>query len=253
MRNITYDTVLGYFAQDDVLATGLPALYRYLQDGNTKYKVFFFGRHGEGFHNVGLAKYQRPAWPEYWARLNGDGEIVWGPDPELTAIGISQAVTVNDEWKAEFPFGIPLPEKLYTSPLTRAMKTCEVTFEGILPDDKRRAVVVENCRERHGLHTCDKRRTKSYIQQAFPLFDVEPGLTEHDTLWDEHSREEMTGPAERAKKVLDHIFENDNETFVSVTAHILIIHGFLQCVGRALYEIPTGGVLPVIVKAVHSS
>jgi hypothetical protein len=64
-------------------------------------------------------------------------------DPELTCIGLEQAAAANNAWKTELAFGIPLPEKFYTSPLTRAIKTCEVTFNGILSDDNRRTVVVE--------------------------------------------------------------------------------------------------------------
>ncbi|KAF9459983.1 phosphoglycerate mutase-like protein [Collybia nuda] len=264
MGNLTYDTVSGCFVQDDGLATGVPAIpprfgliddsperwtrfvahidqLKNTSDSNTKHKVIFFGRHGEGFHNVAIDKYQHQAWIHYWAKLDGDGEIVWGPDPELTAIGVGQAISAHEAWKAELPFGIPHPEKFYTSPLTRAMKTCEITFDGILPDDKRRAIVIENCREHNGAYTCDKRRTKSYIQQMFPLFDVEPDFSEEDTLWDENVREAKKHLTERARKVLDYIFENDEETFISITAHIGIIRSFWECLGRSPYELPTGG------------
>ncbi|KAF9459985.1 histidine phosphatase superfamily [Collybia nuda] len=268
MGTFNYETIPGYFAQDRGSAVGIPAVrlisktikiparFGLLDDSqdrwtrfvthieelnktpdrNTKYKVIFFGRHGEGFHNVGEAKYGTKAWDDYWSKLNGDGKLVWGPDPELTATGIRQAVTAQEAWEIELTFGIPLPEKLYTSPLTRAMKTCEVTFNGVLPDDKRRAVVVENCREENGVHTCDKRRTKGYIRENFPSFDIEPGFTEDDTLWDQHTRETKASLAQRAGKVLDIIFENDQEV-----SHGGIINGFLKCLGRLPYALPTGG------------
>jgi phosphohistidine phosphatase SixA len=61
-------------------------------------------------------------------------------DPELTSIGKDQAVVARNEWNAELPFGIALPQKLYCSPLTRAMQTCEITFQEI---NTRRVIVVE--------------------------------------------------------------------------------------------------------------
>lgn len=44
-------------------------------DVGTAYKVFFVGRHGEGWHNVGEKKYGTEAWDNYWSMLEGDGEI----------------------------------------------------------------------------------------------------------------------------------------------------------------------------------
>jgi hypothetical protein len=99
--------------------------------------------------------------------LNGDGVIIWGrqsillplltihelkipphfnlADPELTSIGKRQAREVHKAWEAELAANIPLPQKLYCSPLTRAMTTNQITFDGILTDENRRTVVVEVC------------------------------------------------------------------------------------------------------------
>ncbi|KAH0840201.1 hypothetical protein J3R83DRAFT_1202 [Lanmaoa asiatica] len=128
-----------------------------------KFKVFFLGRHGEGYHNVGEAKYGPKvgcrtsgsnlsfddaydifkAWCEYWAKLNGDGEIVWGPDPQLTPLGVQQAQEAHDAWEREHRFGIPLPEKLYTSPLTRAIRTNQMTFDDTLLPSGPKTIIVE--------------------------------------------------------------------------------------------------------------
>lgn len=69
---------------------------------------------------------------------------VWcGPaDPRLTAVGEGQAVTIREAWSVEKTAGIPLPEKLYCSPLNRALKTCELMFEGITPHD-RKVLIIE--------------------------------------------------------------------------------------------------------------
>lgn len=67
-------------------------------------------------------------------------------DPELTPIGINQAVEAKRGWEAELPFRITLPDRLYSSPLTRAMDTLRITFEGMVlgdVEDKRTVVVLE--------------------------------------------------------------------------------------------------------------
>ncbi|KAJ7577526.1 histidine phosphatase superfamily [Mycena floridula] len=224
------------------------------QEEKSIYKLIFFGRHGEGFHNVAEAKYGTKAWDEYWAMLDTDGELIWGPDPLLTALGESQARAVNTVWKTEVQDGMPLPEKLYCSPLTRAMHTNQLTFEGL---DVGKTVVLENCREDIGDHTCDKRRSKSYIQASFPEFIIEDGFTEEDILWPGNgsggeTREEI---CRRATSVLDRIFGrseplfSDNATYISITAHGGIINGFMYALHCGKYPLPTGGVLPILIKA----
>jgi broad specificity phosphatase PhoE len=85
----------------------------------------------------------------HWAKLNGDGKMTWGrksaieppnwtitdmelADPLLTEIGLKQAKVVNTAWKEQINNGMPLPESLYSSPLTRAAHTALLTFDDIL-------------------------------------------------------------------------------------------------------------------------
>lgn len=72
-------------------------------------------------------------------------------------------------------------------------------------------------REEYGEHTCDKRKTRTYITDRFvkentSRFEIEEGFTEEDELWkaDEHETKEHV--AERAKLILDRIFDRDPET-----------------------------------------
>ncbi|KAF9034323.1 phosphoglycerate mutase [Panaeolus papilionaceus] len=211
-------------------------------------KFFLLSRHGQGYHNVAESKYGTEAWDDYWSKLNGDGEIVWGPDPQLTPLGISQAEDIQRVMLQESKEGLEKPQKRYCSPLTRAMHTCRTMYGGVFPNASA-VMVLENCREENGVHTCDKRNTRSYIASAFPSFEIEAGLTEQDELWDADVRETKAQVAERAGRVLDWVFENDrNETFISITAHGGWINGFLTAVGRKTIPLPTGGVLPVVVK-----
>jgi len=150
-----YTYVPGFFAQDDPNADpnaigALPDRFGLLDSSpghwekfehditnlglkggpNDSIKVFFLGRHGEGFHNLVEAKYGMQARND-WSKLDGDGTLVWGPDALLTPTGIQQAEDVHNKWLCEIPSGIPVPTVFYSSPLTRAARTLEVTWAGI--------------------------------------------------------------------------------------------------------------------------
>jgi len=213
-----------------------------------QFKVFFLGRHGEGFHNVAESKYGSQAWCKHWAKLDGDGEIVWGPDPQLTPLGEQQARHAHTAWEKERVFGIPLPEKLYTSPLTRAIRTNQVTFDNTLLPSGPKTIIVENMRERNGVHTCDRRRTRSEIHNTFPEYDFEDGFTERDELWKPDYRETYDDIDRRARYVLDMIFHQDAQHYISITAHGGFIGGFLRMCRHRPWSLPTGGIIPVVVK-----
>ncbi|KAI0271537.1 histidine phosphatase superfamily [Gloeopeniophorella convolvens] len=226
-----YEIVPGFFIQDDPSAVSTvigptPEFFGLISKSwpdfadeinklnansseSVSYKVFFLGRHGEGYHNVAEVKYGQKAWDEKWALLDGDGELTWAPDPHLTAIGEDQARTAHAAWERELLQGASIPQKFYCSPLRRALRTLELTFEGTMPAGLK-PVILENCREEYGEHTCDKRRTKSEIQADFPGFIFEDGFEEEDLLWT-LERESKESACSRAKLVLDRIFENDVE------------------------------------------
>ena len=57
--------------------------------------------------------------------------------------------------------------------------------------------------------TCDKRKPRTYIASSYPHFMIEEGFTELDEFWNPTIRESTTQVAERARKVLDFIFQKD--------------------------------------------
>ncbi|KAI6152367.1 histidine phosphatase superfamily [Pisolithus tinctorius] len=275
LPNRSYETVAGYFVQDKPgpITPGsefheLPPRFGLIDDSperwskliasiqqlnvdapsHVQYKVFFLGRHGEGYHNFGWAKHGQQAWDDYWSKLNGDGELIWGPDPELTPVGEGQADEAHVAWKTELQCGLPFPEKLYCSPLSRAIRTNQRSFKDLNPDG-RRTTIVENIREEFGIHTCDKRRTRTYIHETFPEYLIEDGFTEEDELWKPDVRESWDDVDVRAKAVLDMIFENDEEQYISITAHSGFINACLRVTDHPLWALPTGGVIPIVVKA----
>jgi len=69
-------------------------------------------------------------WDRYWSTINGNGTIVWGPDPELTDLGIKQAEAANAMWREHTKLGLPTPDVIYTSPFRRSIHTSIITFNG---------------------------------------------------------------------------------------------------------------------------
>lgn len=188
---------------------------------------------------------------------NGDGTLVWGPDAKLTELGIQQAKDNNKAWKEQIEKGVPLPQVYYASPFTRALDTMQYTWQDI---KKREGVkpplVLEDLREDIGVHTCDKRETRSFTQNRFPTVVIEDGFTEQDELWKPDYRETHAEHDERTRRFLDFLFgldfDSDDDsyhTYVSVTSHSGTTNSFLNVIGHRPFQLPTGGMIPVVVKA----
>ncbi|KAL8714785.1 MAG: hypothetical protein Q9220_001298 [cf. Caloplaca sp. 1 TL-2023] len=219
---------------------------------DVQYKVLYMGRHGEGYHNAAESYYGTPAWNCYYSELDGNGTVTWA-DARLTPKGISQALAVNAFWTSEIKNQkIPTPQNYYTSPLTRCLATAQFTFTGL--DIPSRHPFVPTVKEffREGIsgHTCDRRGTKSYIQAAFPVYKIEPGFTETDQLWEAYHGETQVDQDIRSKAVLDDVFLNDDETYLSITSHSGEIASLLRVLGHRVFSLSTGAVIPVLVKAV---
>lgn len=105
-------------------------------------------------------------------------------------------------------------------------------------------------RETIGIHTCDRRSSKTAIHEEYPEYIIEEGLTEDDELWHAEQRESDSARNARIKIFLDDIFAaNTDNTFISVTAHSGAITSILDVVGHRRFKLQTGGVIPVLVRA----
>ncbi|GAA5947025.1 hypothetical protein JCM10213_007279 [Rhodosporidiobolus nylandii] len=217
----------------------------------TAVKVIFLARHGQGYHNVAEAKYGTKAWDEYWSKRYGDEEMTWGPDPLLTPLGMSQALAVNHAWKKERVDDVPLPQSRYSSPLSRAASTLKITWEGLSAGEESglQPEFREGWRETLGVHTCDQRRTKSYLADSYPSFSFEAGFAKDDELWSPTYRETDEEHAARIRVELDKIFSTDPSTYISITAHGGVIGAFFRVVGHRKVAVPPGGMIPIVVKA----
>ncbi|CAE6505747.1 unnamed protein product [Rhizoctonia solani] len=203
-RRFQYEAIPGFFVQSEPPATlnpprrplafGLkdhtsPTRWRDLRDhidhlqqsapDDTRYIICWLARHGQAWHNMTAALF-----PENLGTRGWDSQTA---DPPLTPFGEMQAKEVNDLWKAELQRSgdpIPVPTKLFCSPLSRALATMELTFEGV-PLDKtnersprERPMVLEGLRETLSPFPHDKRSSKTKILDSFPGVQIEGSFTE---------------------------------------------------------------------------
>ncbi|KAB8210515.1 histidine phosphatase superfamily [Aspergillus parasiticus] len=220
---------------------------------NVDYKVLFLGRHGEGWHNAAEDYYGTPAWNCYWSLLDGNGTATWR-DAELTDAGVKQAQVAHDFWQKELDTQhIHPPDSYFVSPLTRTLRTANITFSGLsLPHGSTpfRPLIKEYLREGISIHTCDQRRNCTYIHDLFPTWPIERGFTEIDELWNGVTAETNAAQDLRSKSALDSIFQaNNSGLFVSVTSHSGEISSILRVVKHRTFKLNTGAVIPVLVRA----
>lgn len=228
----------------------------------------------------------------YYSLLTGNATRTWF-DADLTPEGIRQAKVAHAYWASQSQEQkIHFPDAYYSSPLTRSLKTANLTFAGLLPSLSARAQpggdaaavaafvpqVKEGFREGISLHTCDRRRSKSYIEGLFPDWMIEEGFTEEDELWTGVRAETSEAQDSRSRRALDDIFNaqagaesvkktrgggggggggacvpnhgGDGEKLViSVTAHSGEITSILRVIGHREFKLNTGAVIPVLIRA----
>ncbi|KAM3546357.1 hypothetical protein ARSEF1564_000632 [Beauveria bassiana] len=223
------------------------------KDSSVRFKVLVMGRHGQGYHNAAESYYGTPAWNCYWAELDGNGTSTWA-DPKLTPQGLAEASKASAFYKSRFQeHGMPFFESYYSSPLTRCVQTAQGTFAGLaLPAARPFAPIIKELfRESISIHTCDHRSNKTYIRSIAPQFTFEAGFTEEDELWRGKQGEGETSDGQKArnKVVLDDVFTNDANTWISITSHSGEIASLLGVLNHRKFGLQTGQIIPVLVKA----
>ncbi|KAK2606562.1 hypothetical protein N8I77_005304 [Diaporthe amygdali] len=218
-------------------------------DGVTKYKLFYVIRHGEGHHNVKEAQVGRSEWERHWARLDGDNTSIW-LDAHLTDKGKQQALAISkflDNSAAQT--GMILPRTHYTSPLARCLETTRLAFSAAGAAEGVKVIVKENLRERLGVHTCDKRRSRTWIQENYASYEIEHGFTEHDELWKSDVRESLEDHVLRINRFLHDVFENDEEVVISLTIHSGAIRALYAAIDHRDVWVSPGAMVPVLIQA----
>ncbi|KAK6873337.1 MAG: histidine phosphatase family protein [Asgard group archaeon] len=257
----TFDTVKSHFGViptwDEVVET-LNSLNENSNSDEVQYKLFILARHGQGVHNL---KYNEDpvAWDAKWNRLYTDGVSTWGPDPQLTELGIEQALDNNKTWKQELVNNkhnnkdLIKPTRFFSSPFSRSIDTLFNTWKDIVDLKEVKPLIQEQWRETIGMSTCDQRSPRSVIAKRYEDlgFVIEPGFAEEDIYWTPDHRETVAELALRQHKGFEEIFNNHtNDKIVNITSHSNAIRAQLVALGHRQFAISTGGTIPVFVKAV---
>lgn len=178
----------------------------------------------------------------HWAKLPGDGKVTW-LDASLTPTGEQQATEIASLWSS--PQNVPPPQAIYTSPLRRCLQTTTLGFAPIL--NHTTPVIKEGLRERFGVHTCDQRSSRSWIESAFASFKIEANLTENDELWKPDQRETIDEHIVRSQEVLADIFENDGSQVIALVGHSGMSMAIFGAVGWPMVPMAAGAVYPLLV------
>jgi hypothetical protein len=138
--------------------------------------------------------------------------------------------------------------------MTRTLQTANLTFTGLhLPKHSApfKPTIKELFRESISIHTCDHRRSRSYIHSLFPHWRIEHGFTEEDELWNGVTGESSGAQDLRSAQALGDVFfsSSKKKSFVSITSHSGEISSLLRVIGHRTFKLNTGSVIPVLVKA----
>ncbi|KAF9700723.1 hypothetical protein EKO04_001314 [Ascochyta lentis] len=209
-------------------------------DEDKRYKLLYLVRHGEGLHNVKEKEVGRAEWDRYWAKVSGDGNVIWA-DAELTANGEQQA---RDIAHVSSYLGEDAITAILSSPLRRCLSTVQLAF----PANKR-PIVKEKLRERLGVHTCDQRSKRSWIAENYPSFDIEASFQEEDVLWSPDRRETFEEHVTRSTELLDAVFDGEYGNYIVLAAHSGTIMSLFAATGWKQVPVAAGAVYPLLVCA----
>jgi broad specificity phosphatase PhoE len=133
------------------------------------------------FRVLSNASIGNAGWNCFYSEIDGNSTAEWD-DAHLTQNGINQALANNALWARLFQQqGIEAPQSYYVSPLTRCLQTANLTYNGLnLPSYYPFIPTIkELLREGVSVHSCDHRQAKSYIEEAFPTYQIESTFTEY--------------------------------------------------------------------------
>ena len=132
-------------------------------------------------------------------------------DAPLVDKGLQQAKDLGEQWEA-----LSLIQKVFVSPLTRTLETCQEIFK-MHPDVK--IIALDVIKEfPQGLQICNKRIDKKDLQEKFSRIDFSQLESESDQMWRKERMEHIEELRERIqdfKKFLKGLEETD----VAVVSH----------------------------------
>lgn len=186
----------------------------------------------------------------YWSLLDGDEHSTWF-DAFLTDDGIQQARDLSTFWMGAVDGdGVPLPQKIYTSPLARCLQTSFHGFSTLMESHGKgfHPTVKEKLRERFTVHTCDKRRKRSWIGENYPGYPLEDGFAEDDPFGARDYPEEDEEHMARKQAGLEEIFSTDANEFIALTVHSYAIWSILMACNAEPFRVREGSSIAILVR-----
>ncbi|DAZ94847.1 TPA: hypothetical protein N0F65_012536 [Lagenidium giganteum] len=209
--------------EGSAIAGSLPSSVQAMQVRQCK--MVYLVRHAQAAHNAAEAAVGTKHWERDLAR---DGRFL---DAELTDVGVADASTSGRQaFLSAASRGMPKIETVIVSPLSRAIQTALQLF----PRDQQDAVPMladELCREKLGVHACDQRRTRSELEQRFPMVDFSALTTDSDVLWSSVYRERDDELEIRAWCFLHALVRSPR---IGVHVAVVTHSGFIRACCRAL-------------------
>ncbi|KAI1047539.1 hypothetical protein LB505_014074 [Fusarium chuoi] len=219
-------------------------------DSDVSHKILLVARHGHGVHNDVMEEVGSEEWKKHWSKLPGDSNRTW-LDAELVEKGVQQAKDLGKLYTEGIRHaGFPVPDTIYTSPLARGLKTTSLIFRDIITEQgtEFRPIVKEYLRERLTNHTCDKRRTKQWIQASYPDYELESGFAEEDVLWHADRSESNEAHVARTQELLEDVWRHDSGSCVALTTHSFTISTILEAIGAPQFRMGEGAMVALLVK-----
>ncbi|KAF5546912.1 phosphoglycerate mutase [Fusarium mexicanum] len=219
-------------------------------DSDISHKILLVARHGHGVHNDVMEEVGSEEWKNHWSKLPGDANRTW-LDAELVEKGIQQAQELGKLYTEGIQnAGFPVPDTIYTSPLARGLWTTSLIFRDLITEQGTdfRPVVKENLRERLTNHTCDKRRTRQWIQASYPDYELESGFAEEDILWHADRSESNEAHVARTQELLEDVWRHDSGSCIALTTHSFTISSILEVIGAPEFRMGEGAMVAFLVK-----
>jgi broad specificity phosphatase PhoE len=166
-------------------------------------KKLYCIRHGEATHNILFKQVGMSTFfdKNYY-------------DTELTDVGFNQAIELGNTWEDKDKVNIVL-----VSPLSRTLQTAMNVFKqsGVFKQCNIKIIALDCLKEYpQGLHTCNKRKSKSILINKFPEIDFSLLDSEEDNMWSDTKLESIDELLQRMNKMYDFIDNNNYENICLV-------------------------------------
>jgi len=183
----------------------------------TQTKTIHFIRHGEGFHNIGIANMDARLTRKGWTQAHSLRVHAGRHDAtaEIQLVVISPLTRALET--AAGAFGSSKGEKFLMNS-QESLPNSQEAHDPIYVQEGKTYIVHEGCRERLGPSSCDARRSREELEESFPGVDFSLLGSGPDPFWKQNSTEKESAVVARGQMFLDFIMRRP-ETNIAVVTH----------------------------------